>query len=138
MTDIPKRLRRAVIERAKNRCEYCKLSQTGQEATFHIDHVMPRAKDGRTILENLALACVSCSLRKSSQTVAKDPASGVETPLFDPRRHIWSDHFEWHQVEIRPKTAIGRVTVKVLLLNRVLILDIRREEQARGRHPPTG
>ena len=27
--------------RALGRCEYCQLSQAGQEATFHIDHVMP-------------------------------------------------------------------------------------------------
>ena len=32
-----------VVLRAGQRCEYCRLSQLGQEATFHIDHVIPRA-----------------------------------------------------------------------------------------------
>ena len=31
MSDIPALLRRFVIDRAANRCEYCELSQTGQE-----------------------------------------------------------------------------------------------------------
>ena len=29
---------------------------------FHIDHIKPLAADGQTVAENLALACVSCSL----------------------------------------------------------------------------
>ncbi|MBI4023828.1 MAG: HNH endonuclease [Verrucomicrobia bacterium] len=60
---IPFRLRRQVVERACGRCEYCNLSQEGQEATFHVDHVVPIAVDGPTTLDNLALACVSCSLQ---------------------------------------------------------------------------
>jgi len=59
MTTIPCEIRRAVVERAGERCEYCGLAQAGQEATFHIDHVMPRVAGGQTTLENLALACVS-------------------------------------------------------------------------------
>jgi hypothetical protein len=39
-------LRRQVIERADNRCEYCGLAQTGQEAAFHIDHIVPVAGGG--------------------------------------------------------------------------------------------
>jgi hypothetical protein len=42
MSDIPKVLSDAVIQRAGNRCEYCQLSQDGQEAVFHIDHIIPR------------------------------------------------------------------------------------------------
>ncbi len=38
-----KRLQRSVVARAENRCEYCQLSQEGQEATFHFDHVVPQA-----------------------------------------------------------------------------------------------
>ena len=46
MSAIPASLRRFVLQRAGERCEYCGLSQTGQEATFHIDHVVPaRALD---------------------------------------------------------------------------------------------
>jgi hypothetical protein len=64
MSDIPAPLREQVMLRAGNRCEYCGLSQAGQEAAFHVDHVAPRIAGGPTELDNLALACVSCSLRK--------------------------------------------------------------------------
>jgi len=65
-------LRRQVIERAGNCCEYCGLAQTGQEAAFHIDHVLPIVAGGNTTLENLALACVSCSLRKGPRLLVRD------------------------------------------------------------------
>jgi len=67
-------LRRQVIERAENRCEYCGLAQTGQEAAFHIDHIVPVSGGGGTNLENLALACVSCSLRKGARLLTRDPS----------------------------------------------------------------
>jgi 5-methylcytosine-specific restriction endonuclease McrA len=64
MSGITPSLREEVTLRAGNRCEYCRLSQLGQEATFHMDHVIPRAANGPTSSDNLALACVSCSPRK--------------------------------------------------------------------------
>ncbi|PSR17345.1 hypothetical protein C8255_13025 [filamentous cyanobacterium CCP3] len=66
MTKIPASLRELVVKRADNRCEYCGISQLGQVATFHIDHVIPAVAGGETTAENLALACVSCSLRKGT------------------------------------------------------------------------
>jgi hypothetical protein len=39
---IPISLQRRVRLRAGDRCEYCRLTQAGQEATFHVDHVVPR------------------------------------------------------------------------------------------------
>ena len=70
---IPARLRREAIRRARDRCEYCRLAQTGQAATFHIDHIVPRAAGGRTISQNLALACVTCSLRTRSPSPRSSP-----------------------------------------------------------------
>ncbi|MDZ7343595.1 MAG: HNH endonuclease, partial [candidate division KSB1 bacterium] len=85
MSHIPPRLRRLVIERAASRCEYCGLSQEGQEATFHIDHIIPISLSGETVAENLALACVSCSLRKAARQTSIDPQTGQEVPLYNPR-----------------------------------------------------
>ena len=82
MRQIPTSLRQLVIRRAGGRCEYCQLSQTGQEATFHIDHVFPIAFGGQTEFENLALACVSCSLRKGARIAAIGPETGIEAHLF--------------------------------------------------------
>ncbi len=93
MRVIPAKLRQLVVRRAAKRCEYCRLSQEGQEATFHIDHVVPIAAGGKTESNNLALACVSCSLRKSARQIAVDPRNGEEVPLYNPRRNRWSEHF---------------------------------------------
>lgn len=136
MSDVRAQLREIVVDRAGHRCEYCGLSQQGQEATFHIDHVVPRAAGGVTHCDNLALACVSCSLRKWAKQTAVDPQSGTEVLLFNPRSQRWSDHFRWNREQVAPLTATGRATVNALELNRPLILAIRREEILRGRHPP--
>ena len=81
---IPARLQRIIVRRARGRCEYCGLSQDGQEARFHVDHVVPIVHGGKTIEENLALACISCSLRKAARQHALDPQTGVEVVLFNP------------------------------------------------------
>lgn len=135
MSYVPAELWRLVIQRAAGRCEYCKLSQEGQEATFHIDHVIPVAAGGQTIAENLALACVSCSLRKAARQTAIDPQSGKEVALYNPRRDIWHEHFRWESVYLVGLTATGRATIDALDMNRALILAIREEEAALGRHP---
>ena len=128
-------LRRLVVARAGNRCEYCQLSQIAQEATFHIDHVVPITAGGPSIAENLALACVSCSLRKGARQFAEDPATGQMVPLFSPREHLWAVHFVWQGVHLIGTTPTGRATVAALKLNRPAILAIRDEELALGRHP---
>jgi hypothetical protein len=135
MSHIPAFLRRLVLRRAKGRCEYCRLAQAGQEATFHIDHVTPEAVGGQTVAANLALACVSCSLRKGARQTAPDPQTGVEVALFNPRRENWREHFCWEGVTLLGLTPTGRATIAALALNRRLILAIRREEILLGRHP---
>lgn len=136
MSDIPAALADEVRLRARGRCEYCGLSQLGQEAAFHTDHVIPRSADGPTVSGNLALACVSCSLRKGARRTAPDPETGNEEPLFHPREQRWAEHFRWDGERIVPLTPTGRATAAALAMNRPLILAIRQEEAARGRHPP--
>jgi hypothetical protein len=133
---IPSVLKREVIKRAKSRCEYCGLAQVGQEAAFHIDHVVPVTLRGPTTLDNLALACVSCSLRKGARTMASDPKTGRQAALFNPRKQLWSEHFSWRGLRVLGHTDTGRATITTLRLNRTLILAIRAEEILRHRHPP--
>jgi hypothetical protein len=137
MSAIPRALRDEVVLRARQRCEYCQLSQLGQEATFHIDHVIPQAAAGPHTADNLALACVSCSLRKGARQSASDPDTEIEMPLFNPRTQIWSEHMRWVEERVVGLTPTGRATIAALALYRPLILAIRQEEIARGRHPPT-
>jgi hypothetical protein len=136
MTAVSSRLRTQVVRRAGNRCEYCGLSQAGQEAVFHVDHVVPQSAGGPTTADNLALACVSCSLRKWARLAATDRETGEEVPLFNPRTQSWAEHFRWEAETVVPLTATGRATVAALAINRSLILAIRREEAVRARHPP--
>ena len=124
------------MRRAGNRCEYCGLSQKGREAAFHVDHIHPVIEGGGTELENLALACVSCSLRKAARQHAPDPLTGRNSALFHPRRQVWSAHFAWKGDRVRGISPIGRATVELLKMNRHLILEIRKEERVHGRHPP--
>ncbi len=133
---IPAGLRVEVARRAGNRCEYCRLSQQGQEATFHVDHIIPVSAGGESCLENFALACVSCSLRKGARRCAMDPQTGIETILFHPRQDAWSVHFIWKGNRVLGISPIGRATVDSLKMNRLLALAIRKEERLHGRHPP--
>lgn len=136
MSAISAVLRQQVVRRAGNRCEYCGLSQLGQEALFHVGHVQPVTEGGPSVLGNLALACVSCSLRKGARYSAVDPLTGKNMPLFHPRMQSWHEHFAWNGVRIAGRSAIGRATLHALKLNRVLAQAIRSEDQLLGRHPP--
>jgi hypothetical protein len=133
---VPAALRRRVIERAKNRCEYCGLAQAGQEAAFHVDHIHPVNNCGPTTFANLALACVGCSLRKGARRSGVDPKTGRNSPLFHPRRDLWTEHFRWNGARLLGLTPTGRATIAMLDLNRPLALAIREEEMHWQRHPP--
>jgi HNH endonuclease len=136
MTTIPASLRRLVVQRADNRCEYCGISQIGQVATFHIDHIIPVIAGGKTSAENLALACVSCSLRKGARQTLEDSETGEVVSIFNPRQQVWKEHFAWNGVRVVGLTATGRATLRALDLNRPTMLAIRAEEELLGRHPP--
>lgn len=84
---------RLVRTRAGLRCEYCKLHQELQGATFHIEHVMPQVQGGTDEEWNLALACPSCNLHKSNRIEIPDPDSTQLVRLFNPRVDRWVDHF---------------------------------------------
>jgi hypothetical protein len=135
---IPRRLAREVRARADDVCEYCLLPQKSQEATFHIDHIVPRSRGGATELDNLALACTTCSLRKAARHRHRDPRTGRRFTLYNPRYDVWADHFAFTaQWRLMGRTAVGRATIDALAMNRAAIIAIRRELVLLGRYPPT-
>lgn len=136
MRYIPDALRQLVCERANYRCEYCRLAQAGQAATFHIDHITPMSAGGPTVDMNLALAYVSCSLKKSARQSAVDPKTSQEASIYNPREQAWHVHFEWQTFEAVGLTPTGRATVDALDMNRSIMLAIREEEAFFDRHPP--
>jgi 5-methylcytosine-specific restriction endonuclease McrA len=136
---IPATLVRAVRKRAGFSCEYCQLPQEYQEAIFHIDHVSPRSAGGKTVLDNLAVACVTCSLRKGDRVEAEDQLTSAKYPLFHPRTDVWSDHFAWgKEWRLIGLTARGRATVVALGMNRPRILATRQLLASVGHFPPKG
>jgi len=120
---IPDKLRQQVIQRADSRCEYCLLHQDDESIYAHeIDHVIAEKHYGQTILSNLALACFYCNRYKGSDIASIDPLSDLIVPFFNPRKQIWSEHFVLDGPLIVPLTAEGRVTVRILQVNRSKIV----------------
>lgn len=132
---LPAELAAAVRERAGFRCQYCLMHQSLQGATFHVEHILPRAKGGADELANLTLSCPSCNLRKADRTTAIDPVTGASVPLFHPRRDVWSEHFRFNGSRIEGTTAIGRATVAALDFNHLRRQRIRVVEKRLGLHP---
>lgn len=108
---------RQVYQRAGGVCEYCHLPAELFPLSFHVDHITPRQHGGATELDNLALACLHCNRPKGPNLAGLDPANGEMVRLFNPRRHLWADHFEWLGSDLVGRTATGRVTVRVLAIN---------------------
>ena len=117
MTEIPEILRRQVIERAGERCEYCLVHQQDSLYAHEVDHIIPIKHRGETREDNLCLACLECNRHKGSDFVSFDPETGQITPLFNPRQQLWDDHFRLEGARIIPLSPVGRVTVFVLKLN---------------------
>ena len=114
---VSAKIRRAVIERAKNRCEYCLVPQAGRIAKFHLEHIFPFSHGGTSEFENLAFACQFCNLYKGTNIASIDFETGNLTGLFNPRTQIWTEHFRLEEGILSPLTAEARVTARILRLN---------------------
>lgn len=134
--NIPAALATLVKQRAEHRCEYCRMSQSLQGATFHVEHIIPVTCGGTTTEDNLALACPSCNLHKSDRSHAADPETQAKAALFHPRRLRWSDTFAWEIKHIIGLTPTGRATIHALDLNHPRRLRVREAEALFGLVPP--
>ena len=111
-------LRSLVRRRAGDICEYCRLPQEASRfVRFHVEHITARQHGGLSDRENLALACGFCNLHKGPNIAGLAPESGRLVPLFNPRKELWADHFQWHGTVVVGRTAIGRATVQLLAMN---------------------
>ncbi len=71
-----------VVERAKGCCEYCRSQARFAMQFFSVEHIVPRSRDGKTEIENLALACQGCNNHKYTKTKGRDPVNGDLVPLY--------------------------------------------------------
>jgi HNH endonuclease len=131
-------VREQVRQRAGNRCEYCQSHQDYLMGWLQIDHILPVAKGGATLEENLCLACELCNQYKWTQTEAVDQETQETCILFNPRHQVWSEHFNWSSDGIRiiGLTPCGRATIAALKLNNLLALKVRGHWVKAGWHPP--
>jgi hypothetical protein len=84
---------------------------------FKLTTSSPKQHGGGDELDNLALACIHCNRYKGPNIASLDWDTATLTRLFHPRTDHWHTHFAWKGAEIRPLTSIGRVTVRVLVMN---------------------
>jgi 5-methylcytosine-specific restriction endonuclease McrA len=72
----PKFCRRSILLRDRFRCQYCGERFESHELTF--DHVVPRARGGKTVWANIAAACLRCNAAKADRPTMH--------PRVEPRR----------------------------------------------------
>ncbi len=109
----------AVAERANHRCEYCQAPELVFNFPFEIEHIQPLSRQGSHELDNLALACRSCNLRKGNRVSGYCQDSEDEVRFFNPRLDQWTEHFKIDSTSgrITGISDIGRVTVNALDMN---------------------
>lgn len=134
-SSIPAELRRLVFERAKECCEYCLMPQAASIYTHEVDHVIALKHGGQTHADNLALSCLPCNRHKGSDFATLDLESGEIIPLFNPRRHVWKDHFALRSAQIVAITDIGQATVRLLQFNALKRIRVRQLLIDQGRYP---
>jgi hypothetical protein len=115
---MEKGLGEEIWRRARNRCEYCHCPAELTLTPFQIDHIIADKHGGKTEFSNLALACFYCNNYKGPNIAGFDRMTSEIVRLFNPRADVWSEHFHWDGAILMAKTAIARVTVQVLNINR--------------------
>jgi hypothetical protein len=133
-----KELKDFVFKRAKGLCEYCKSPANISSQAFVMEHIIPKSKGGKTVSENLALACQGCNNYKYNKLKGTDKLSGKKVTLFHLRKQKWKDNFVWSDdtIEILGISSTGRATVDNLKLNRPELKNLRKLLSELGKHPP--
>lgn len=131
--------REAVIVRAKGYCEYCLSPARYSFGPFAVDHVTPKARGGKSRLNNLAFICSGCNGHKHAKVKAIDPLTQKLVRLFNPRRQPWAEHFTWNEdaTHLNGLIATGRATIKALRMNREELINFRTAFRLLNLHSPT-
>jgi hypothetical protein len=119
MPEVSSALRAEVRSRAKRRCEYCLIPEGLTLVPHEIDHIIAAKHGGGSSTDNLALCCTLCNKYKGADLASIDPETGGLERLFNPRQEQWNEHFELSGGKILARTSVGRVTVRLLQLNRL-------------------
>jgi 5-methylcytosine-specific restriction endonuclease McrA len=99
--------RQNIYIRDDHKCQYCGKRLTTDELTW--DHVLPRARGGKTEWENVVTCCIKCNRKKGGRTpseasmaLIKKPSIPVWLPLLKISLHFkhtpqsWRDYIYWN------------------------------------------
>jgi HNH endonuclease len=131
-------LKRQIRDCFYESCAYCRTAEFLLATKLEFEHIIPLAVGGETEFKNLCIACPSCNRHKGDRQTAVDQESGETVALFHPQEQIWEQHFAWNEsgTEIRGLTAIGRVTIAGLKMNREALVRARALWVKWDKHPP--
>ncbi len=131
-------LQRQIRAKFADCCAYCRTAESLTVTTFEFEHIIPRSVGGETSFKNLCLSCPSCNRYKASRQTGLDEMTQQEVSLFNPQHQLWAEHFTWSEdaTEIVGLTAIGRVTILVLKMNRQQLTRVRQMWVKMVEHPP--
>ncbi|MEH1794281.1 HNH endonuclease [Nostoc sp.] len=135
---IPVELKNKIRSHFNNLCAYCHTAEALTVTTFEFEHIIPLSSGGKTVFENICLACPFCNRYKATRQTAIDPNTQNEVKLFNPQQQLWVDHFTWSKdaTEIVGLTTIGRATISTLKMNRLQLTRVRKMWVIMGEHPP--
>ena len=106
-----------VFLRDKFSCQYCAVRLPASDLTF--DHVIPRARGGRTNWFNVVAACSRCNLRKGAKLASDCGMHPIQKPQepsvwqlqengrhFPPNylHHSWRDYLYWDSELMQDKS----------------------------------
>lgn len=93
----PRFQRRTMFERDSWMCQYCGLKLTRRTAT--VDHLVPKARGGKTSWLNCVTSCLACNKRKGDMPVEQFDCRLACRPTFPTARHIWQADVRgrWHE-----------------------------------------
>ena len=138
VTYVSAALRRLVIERADNLCEYCLLHEEDTFFGCEIDHIISEKHEGQTTASNLAYACFVCNRSKGSDIGSLIPNFGELVRFYHPRIDRWQEHFQLDMsdgITIVAMSRIGEATARIFGFNGDERLLERQALQAAGRYP---
>ena len=71
--------RKNIFRRDGNTCQYC--YREFEKSDLNIDHVVPRARGGKSTWENVVVSCIKCNSRKGHKTVDEAGLKLLKKPV---------------------------------------------------------
>lgn len=103
---------------------------------IHVDHIIARRHldEVSDNPDSLAWACSEYNYHKGPNLVSIDPVTRQQTALFNPRIEIWDDHFSIRDGVVIGRTPTGRTTARLLSMNSLRLVRLRRELVEQGKY----